>query len=1109
MKSRFTAADLRFIGFCAILLAGSTWFSVRYFYTAFPEASIDFRVNREEAGAIAEAKLEAQGNRLAGFRSASNFGYDDEAKTFLEREVGLTEANRLMGGEIRLWRWSYRWFRPKQKEEFDAEVTPRGDWVGFEHAVPEDAPRPSVTDPEARTLAEAFLKLRFGRDPEKLDFVEMSSVKRPSRVDRAFTWKSRDFDVQGASYRFEVDLLGNEPGAYREYLKVPEQWSRDYERLRSKNEVTSILDGALMVLLVAGLVVVLVQRARRHDVRWKLALGIGGFVAVLTLFARLNEFPVREFEYPTTDGYPSFIIRQLLQALLAAVGSGAGIFLLTAGAEPVYREGFGWQLSLGSLCRLRGLRTRTFFLGSCLGLALAGAFLAYQIIFYRVANHFGAWAPADVPYDDLLNTRFPWLFVLLGGLFPAVSEEFLFRMFAVPFLRKLVRSAAVSVVLAGFIWGFGHAGYPNQPFYIRGVEVGLVGIVLGCIMLRWGVLVGLVWHYSIDAVYSALLLLRSPSWYFRLSGAACAGIMLLPVLIALAAYWRRGGFEPEVGARNQDESGNSTAAPAETPTEAAQSLLINYTPLATKLRWAAVVILGVGLLLSLLPIGQLAASPRYALGAEAALAAADAFVRTQQVDPGAYSHFVFPTADTEPLAGKYFLDHGSVGLAAGLFQRNRPMQQWTIRYYRPLDREELTVVVHPESGAILAYAHTVPEEQAGADLPEAEARQRAESLARGLGWDVSGMELKVHTSEKKPHRRDYEVTWEAKPGDPRNLAESRFRVSADVRGAIPAGLRTYWKIPEDYARKRETQTVFSILVLVVRIVVVLGVIVGIVWFLIHRTRQHGNFWPSALKFAIPAALLAAAAPLLSPDELLRPYPTSIPFISYEVTLIAVGLIALVGRAIALTGIAGLIFALFPNALSSLGAANRRRLGFDATVALLAAFGFQLVRRWLVGAYADRFPASTLFQISGHDLVASSVPALSILLGSASAVLTWLASVAAVVLAFRWIRPKWALALVAVLVAVAAIPGGVRTAGEFASAFGFGLLGIAWIAVFCRWFARDNCLAYLVTAWALALAPSVHELMDTSAVFWHMQGWIVVATFAAVFFWLVRPKLAGR
>ena len=135
-----------------------------------------------------------------------------------------------------------------------------------------------------------------------------------------------------------------------------------------------------------------------------------------------------------------------------------------------------------------------------------------------------------MPYTDLLNTRFPWAFVLFGGFLPAVSEEFLFRMFAIPFLRKLTRSMIAAVVLAGFIWGFGHAGYPQQPFYIRGVEVGIGGVALGIIMLRFGILPTLVWHYSVDAMYSAMLLLRSQSLYFKLSGFGAAGIMVLPVL---------------------------------------------------------------------------------------------------------------------------------------------------------------------------------------------------------------------------------------------------------------------------------------------------------------------------------------------------------------------------------------------------------------------------------------------------------------------------------------------------------------------------------------------------------------------------------------------------
>ena len=59
------------------------------------------------------------------------------AKTFLEREAGLEKANQLMGTRVRLWRWSFRWFRPRQKEEFRADITPTGDFAGFEHELPE------------------------------------------------------------------------------------------------------------------------------------------------------------------------------------------------------------------------------------------------------------------------------------------------------------------------------------------------------------------------------------------------------------------------------------------------------------------------------------------------------------------------------------------------------------------------------------------------------------------------------------------------------------------------------------------------------------------------------------------------------------------------------------------------------------------------------------------------------------------------------------------------------------------------------------------------------------------------------------------------------------
>src|SRR6185503_20481343 len=109
------------------------------------------------------------------------------------------------------------------------------------------------------------------------------------------------------------------------------------------------------------------------------------------------------------------------------------------------------------------------------------------------------------------------------------------------------------LAIPALIWGFGHAAYPNQPFYIRGLEVGIAGVLVGAVFMRYGIVPVLVWHYSVDAGYTSLLMLRSGNPYYIVSGIAAAGILLVPFAIALASRLRRGGFEPEAGLTNADE----------------------------------------------------------------------------------------------------------------------------------------------------------------------------------------------------------------------------------------------------------------------------------------------------------------------------------------------------------------------------------------------------------------------------------------------------------------------------------------------------------------------------------------------------------------------------
>lgn len=1106
MKERLRGSDYRFIAICLALFAVTTWYSVHNFYRAFPEASIDFHVGRADARVLAEGFLAGQGYNLAGYTTAERFTFDDDAKTFLERELGLKKANQIMGQRLRVWRWSYRWFRPLQKEEYRVDFATRGELAGFAHLISEDAPRPAITSGQARTLAEDFLVRRLGRDLSSLDFVESSDITRPNRQDRTFTWSERNFNVRDATYRLEVTILGNEVGGYREYLKIPEQWTRDYERLRAKNDVTSTFDAAATVLLLVALIAVLARRVRRKDVQCRMAALVGAMGAALSLLASLNEFTLQKFNYPTTDSYGSFVSSTLLRAVLEASLWGIVLFALTAGAEPIYREAYPDKISLTNLFRFRGLRTRRFFLGSILGISLCAIFIAYQIAFYLLANRFGAWAPADVPYTDLLNTRFPWLFVLLGGFLPAVSEEFMFRMFAIPFLRKLARGTAVAVVLAGFIWGFGHAGYPNQPFYIRGVEVGIGGVALGLIMLRWGILPTLIWHYSVDAMYSALLLVRSGNLYLRFSAVAAAGILVLPALLAFVAYLRKGGFESETGLLNGDEP-----APAEEPEEVPlqPATTVAYRPLAIPLRLVALAVFVLGLLSLLIPTHRFGDSPDYRIPPAEAEAAANKFLRNQGTDPSGFRHITYPDVywgGEDSLAAKYLLERRPLSAVANMFDRNRPLQHWLTRYFKSLDQEEAFVSVHPENGKVLGFQHVIPEDRPGADLDSQLALRIAATFAAAQGWDLSAMELKESSSEKKKARRDHTLIWEAKDGDPRNVDETRYRISITVAGDQVSGGRAYWKVPEGYARLRSRRNALSIAVLLLRIAVPVGVVIWGVILLIQNIRKGFVPWRPSLRVALPVTFIAVSGMLLSARLLLKGYNTAIPLHTFE-AMMGVGLlISAVFLFLMLIGAVGFITSFYPDVLHSFTAPNRKLFGVDAAMVTLMAIGLSLALNQLGALLMDRFHGQAIPSVNTPDLIASAFPALAACAGAVRSLVLGSALLALVAVLIEKLRRSWLLVPLVLIASTGLVSTDVRTGGEFALQYGIAVVTFACIAAFCAWFARRNYLAYFLIFILLVLRSPLSELFGTGNRALLVHGLMVLGILLITVVWALLPAL---
>jgi membrane protease YdiL (CAAX protease family) len=794
------------------VLAGiaGLWYAERNFFAAFPEASVNFRVTRAEAVERARSFVESLGNRTADYRSVIVFGVDDNAKTYLERQAGgLAEANRLMSSEVNVWNWEVRFFKPQVEEEFQVSVSPEGAITGYRHKVPEAQAGAEPGRDAARQTAENFLTTKLGKPRANWDFLpeEANSTRKPNRLDWSFTWEKHGFRAKDAPERLRIELHGSEIGEADEALKVPEQWVRDYHHLRSTNVFYNTVAVIPYFLFLGAVLWVGIQLTRKGETSWRLAFGLGILVAILFTAMQLNTWPLEVSRYDTKDPYGSFAIYQIIGAIGLGVVSALTVVIPLPGGEPLYRAAKPKFLRLRNVFTWRGVRTREFFSSTVVGLSLAAAHMGFLVAFYLVANRFGAWAPQEMKYDDSLNTAIPWVGGLAVGLLASTSEEFLFRLFAIPFLQKLTKSNLVAIVLPAFCWGFLHTAYPNEPPYIRGLEVGLIGVVAGVVMLRWGILATLVWHYTIDASLVGLFLVRSNSLYMQISGVLVGLAVLIP--FGLAVFWRlrRGTFEQDADLLNQapDVAEAESAARPEGQRLAAPTGALGRPALAFLL----LCVVAGGLVAWKVKPVHLGDYLKLSVNAREAKLAADRLLKQRGVDPGSYHAATNFIDATDGVASEYLRQKLGVSRLNEIYAQRVPGALWEVRYFRNGQAEEYSVLLLPD-GALHGVDHKVAEAAQGASLGKDEAVRKAEAfLGEEKRVDLAGWTLVDSQSEKKPKRLDHLLVWqENRPLDSQaGDAHAFVRIAVSLVGDEVTKFRTFIKLPEEWKRKQEEQSV--------------------------------------------------------------------------------------------------------------------------------------------------------------------------------------------------------------------------------------------------------------------------------------------------------------
>jgi hypothetical protein len=525
-----------------VLLAviGFTAF-VSLYDRAFPTASVELKITPEKARQQAAKSLQARKFALADYNEVTTFSSDQPAAVYLQKTLGMEEANqRIREDQLPIWFWRTRWFRSQQKEEYRVWISPAGELIGFNQLLEEDREGANLTEEDARARAESFLRDDAKVALEGYELIDSSSEKRKNRTDHTFVWKKRDFKIEEGELRLRVGVWGDTIGEYRHFFKVPEAFERDFRAAQGRGQLLAIVSLVFTVIFFGLALAVFVQRYKRDDVRWRFAVAFALTILLLGLGAQLNALPLIKANYPTELGYGVVLAIALTLFFMVMLIYGFAILLTGAAGEALTRD-----MRVESVQPLHDLiagrlLTPQFAAAAGRGYLAACVMVGYFTVFYFLGRRFfGVWVQADSPYSNLLNTKLPFLFPLFVGLTAAISEEFTYRFFAIPLLRKYVKNVFLALLIPAIIWGFGHSTYPVFPVYVRGIEVTLVGLLFGWLYLRYDILTCIMAHYAVDAVLTGWPLLQSDNTYFFISGLIVAGLGLLPLIPAILVWLRR------------------------------------------------------------------------------------------------------------------------------------------------------------------------------------------------------------------------------------------------------------------------------------------------------------------------------------------------------------------------------------------------------------------------------------------------------------------------------------------------------------------------------------------------------------------------------------------
>jgi hypothetical protein len=427
-----------------------------------------------------------------------------------------------------------------------------------------------------------------------------------------------------------------------------------------------------------------------------------------------------------------------------------------------------------------------------------------------------------------------------------------------------------------------------------------------------------------------------------------------------------------------------------------------------------------------------------------------------------------------------------------VFRESVEAATWIVRFFTPMQKEEIFVEIDPRDGRVTGYHKYQDEQRPGLELPQPQALALARRAFAVYGVDVSRFDLIEALTFAQPNRRDWLFHFqERKP----IAGEAYRRVAVRVAGAEVTQFNETVHIPESVRREASEQTLLNVILFAFKVAGIVALLSITIAGLVVATRSGQLPWKRALKWTAALAIIPIAAYAAKWETLLFGYGTSTAWDAFRIALATDFLRDLGMRvAVAFLGIAGLT-AVVPYALDLWKREGRRRLGRSAVVAALTAVAILVVVDVASGWAAHQWPevATVSFSVApdpgmilpgpiraGEALWAAIVVSAAVALYRA-AVAKYAGPITIAAISFAMIEPQ---------ADGAALP--LMLTGAIVAAL------VVW--VIARYVLHHNLLAWPMAVFLAVILDSATTILRNSRPDMLANGFFLIAVAAAVTVW---------